>query len=45
MIEQEIKDKPKEKCDKKPKLKRPWGHILDDNRYTSGPGENIYVYG
>lgn len=25
--------------------KRPWGHIIDKDAYSSGPGDNIYVFG
>jgi hypothetical protein len=25
--------------------KRGWSHIIDEVRYSSGPGDNIYVFG
>jgi hypothetical protein len=25
--------------------KRPWDHIIDKDAYSSGPGDNIYVFG
>lgn len=29
--------------DKQPNMK--WGHIIDKDSYSNGPGENIYVFG
>ncbi len=25
--------------------KRGWGHIIDKEKYSNGPGDNIYVFG
>lgn len=29
----------------KPKRKRGWSDVFDNLTYSSGPGDNIYVYG
>ena len=34
----------KENCPKNDK-KRGWSHIIDTVNYSSGPGDNIYVFG
>ncbi len=42
---EELSQQNQEKDEQLKEPKRGWGHILCDIKYSSGPGDNIYVYG